>query len=266
MASHIQRGANTSSERLDAVSSASCAPTSRTLWPTLVAAARSAADRDPLLEAVYRRYLFDANDFAAALARINADTLTTPELPNDIALARIEATLENAPAIVTAAERDLIALLREDAAIPEPFTPLLFFPGYRAVQCHRIANQWWREGLTDLASYGQYRAGVQFSADIHPAATLGSGLFVDHGAGIVIGETAVIEDDVTLFHGVTLGSAGKLNGDRHPKVRRGAFLGAGAIILGNIEIGENARIGAGAVVTRAVPAGATVIGPAARPR
>ncbi len=266
MASQIQRDACTSSERSSAESSASCAPTSRTLWPILVAAARAAVQRDPLLAAVYRRYLFDASDFAAALARIIADTLTTPELPNEVALARIETTLKDAPTIVTAAERDLITLLREDAAIPEPFTPLLFFPGYRAVQCHRIANQWWREGLTDLASYIQYRVAVQFSADIHPAATLGSGLFVDHGAGIVIGETVVIEDDVTLFHGITLGSAGKLNGDRHPKVRRGAFLGAGATVLGNIEIGENARIGAGAVVTRTVTAGATVIGPAAKPR
>lgn len=240
--------------------------TPRTLWPTLVAAAHSAVARDPLLEALYRRYLFDVPDFAGALARVIADTLTTPEVAAENALERIEATLQRKPAIVTAAERDLVALLREDAAIPEAFTPLLFFPGYRAVQCHRVAHQWWREGLTDLASHLQYRVAVQFACDIHPAATLGAGLFIDHGAGIVIGETAVIEDDVTLFHGVTLGSTGKISGDRHPKVRRGAFLGAGASVLGNIEIGENARIGAGAVVTRDVVAGATVTGPAAKPR
>lgn len=240
--------------------------TPTTLWPTLVGAARSAVKRDPLLEALYRRYLFEVPDFAGALARVIADTLTTPEVALETAMARIETLLQHQPEIVAAAERDLIALLREDAAIPEPFTPLLFFPGYRAVQCYRAAHQWWREGLTDLASHLQYRVAVQFACDIHPAAILGAGLFVDHGAGIVIGETAVIEDDVTLFHGVTLGGTGKLSGDRHPKVRRGAFLGAGASVLGNIEIGENARIGAGAVVTRRVDPGATVIGPAAKPR
>lgn len=237
-----------------------------TLWQMLLEAARAAVNRDPLLSALYRHILLEVPNFASALARVIADTLTTPQLPERAARERVEALLDRHPAIVTAAERDLVALLREDAAIPEPFTPLLFFPGYRAVQCHRIAHQWWLGGLTDLASHLQYRTAVQFSADIHPAATLGAGLFVDHGAGIVIGETAVVEDDVTIFHGVTLGSSGKVWGDRHPKVRRGAFLGAGATILGNIEIGQDARIGAAAVVTRSVAAGATVIGPAARPR
>ncbi|OLO05318.1 serine O-acetyltransferase EpsC [Salinicola socius] len=237
-----------------------------TLWPALVESAQGAMERDPLLEALYRHHLLEVPDFASALARIIAETLATPQLPEGMVRDRIEDTLKQRPEIAVAAAQDLLVLLREDAAIPEPFTPLLFFPGYRAVQCQRVAHQWWQQGLTDLASCLQYRVAVQFSADIHPAAILGSGLFVDHGAGIVIGETAVIEDDVTLFHGVTLGGTGKLSGDRHPKIRRGAFLGAGASILGNIEIGENARIGAGAVVTRAVAAGATVIGPAAKPR
>ncbi|WP_342594053.1 serine O-acetyltransferase EpsC [Salinicola lusitanus] len=236
------------------------------LWQTLLEAAKSAMNRDTLLSALYRHALLEVPDFASALARVIAETLTTPQLPEEAARKRVEALLDRHPAIARAAERDLVALLREDAAIPEPFTPLLFFPGYRAVQCHRIAHQWWLDGLTDLASHLQYRTAVQFSADIHPAATLGAGLFVDHGAGIVIGETAVVEDDVTIFHGVTLGSSGKVSGDRHPKVRRGAFLGAGATILGNIEIGEDARIGAAAIVTRSVAAGTTVIGTAARPR
>jgi len=236
------------------------------LWPMLTEAARSALARDPLLGDLYRRYLLEVPDFAGALARVIAETLATAEVTPEAALARAEATLDQHPEIVTAAERDLIALLREDAAIPEPFTPLLFFPGYRALQCYRVAHAWWQAGLTDLASHLQYRAAICFAADIHPAAVIGSGLFIDHGAGIVIGETAVVEDDVTVFHGVTLGGTGKLSGDRHPKVRRGVFLGAGACILGNIEIGEQARIAAGAIVTRPVAAKTTVLGPSAKPR
>ncbi|WP_251976678.1 serine O-acetyltransferase EpsC [Salinicola avicenniae] len=236
------------------------------LWPTLLAAAETATRRDPLLAGLYRRCLLRADDLADALAIVIAETCASVDVPEGAALDKVAATLAADPKIADAAARDLLALLHEDAAIPEPFTPLLFFPGYRAVQCQRVAHRWWHQGLTDLASHLQYRASVQFAADIHPAARLGAGLFVDHGAGIVIGETAVVEDNVTLFHGVTLGGTGKLSGDRHPKVRRGAFLGAGASILGAIEVGENARVGAGAVVTRDVEANATVTGPIARPR
>ena len=111
-----------------------------------------------------------------------------------------------------------------------------------------------------MASYLQFRCSCTFSVDIHPAARIGKGIFIDHGVGIIIGETAVVEDGVTIFQGVTLGGTGKLQGDRHPKIRRKAFLGANAIVLGNIEIGEGARIGAGAIVTKSVNAGATVVG------
>ncbi|KFF49959.1 hypothetical protein GY26_05225 [Gammaproteobacteria bacterium MFB021] len=241
-------------------------PSSDTLWPTLVESARSAARRNPLLTPLYRRCLLEVDDLAGALVEIVSEDLATAEVAFAECHAAVAAGLAAHPEIAAAAARDLLVLLREDAAIPEPFSPLLFFPGYRALQCHRVAHAWWRAGLTDLASFAQYRAAHAFAADIHPAAQLGAGLFIDHGAGIVIGETAVVEDDVTLFHGVTLGGTGKLSGDRHPKIRRGAFLGAGCCVLGNIEVGERARVGAGAVVTHPVAADSTVLGPRAAPR
>lgn len=236
------------------------------LWEHLQSAAREAARHQPMLAEYYRRTLLEHADFVSALAGGVVETLASDGVSRDDARYEVRATLTAAPDIVDAAVEDLLVLLRDDAAIPEPFTPLLHFPGYRALQCQRVAHAWWRSGRTGMASHLQYRTACDFAVDIHPAARIGRGIFIDHGAGIVIGETAVVEDGVTLFQGVTLGGTGKLSGDRHPKIRREAFLGAGAIVLGNIEIGIGARVGAGAIVTRSVPPGATVVGPAAAPR
>ncbi|WP_082890221.1 serine O-acetyltransferase EpsC [Halotalea alkalilenta] len=237
-----------------------------TLWAQMLEAAHAAIQRHPLLAGYYRASLLEHDGFASALAGVIARTLASEHVPFEAARDQVREALAAEPRIVDAALDDILVLLREDAAIPEPFTPLLYFPGYRALQCQRVAHAWWQFGLTDLASYLQYRVACDFAVDIHPAARIGSGIFIDHGAGIVIGETAVVEDGVTLFQGVTLGGTGKLDGDRHPKVRRGAFLGAGALVLGNIEIGEGAKVGAGAIVTKPVAPGDTVVGPTARVR
>jgi serine O-acetyltransferase len=168
------------------------------------------------------------------------------------------------PGIVDAAEADLRAVFERDPACKGYLQPFLFFKGYIALQTHRVAHVLWREGRETLALYLQSRGSELFQVDIHPAARIGSGVFIDHGTGIVVGETAVVGDDVSMLHGVTLGGTGAERGDRHPKIGRGVLLGAGAKVLGNIEIGEYAKIASGSVVLKPVPANCTAAGVPAR--
>jgi serine O-acetyltransferase len=174
--------------------------------------------------------------------------------------ARFLASYKKSEQIVHAAAQDLLAVQARDPAAEDLLRPMLFFKGYHAIQIHRLAHVAWDNGERDFALYLQNRTSVALGVDIHPAARLGHGLMMDHATGVVIGETAVIEDDVSILHGVTLGGTGNEQGDRHPKVRRGVMIGAGAKILGNIEIGEGACIAAGSVVLKAVPARVTVAG------
>ena len=142
--------------------------------------------------------------------------------------------------------------------------PFLFFKGFLALQTHRVAHWLWNEGRQTLAFYLQSRSSELFQVDIHPATRIGKGVFIDHGTGIVIGETAVIGDDVSMLQGVTLGGTGAEQGDRHPKVGNGVLLGAGAKVLGNIIIGDNAKVASGSVVLKPVPPGCTAAGVPAR--
>ncbi len=155
---------------------------------------------------------------------------------------------------------DLAAYVERDPACGRLIDPLLYFKGFHAIQSARLSHALWRGRRHDFAYYVQSRASDALAADIHPAARLGKGLFLDHGTGFVVGETAVVEDDVSILHGVTLGGTGKAAGDRHPKVRRGVMIGAGAKILGNIEIGACSRIAAGSVLLKSVPPNSIVAG------
>ena len=137
---------------------------------------------------------------------------------------------------------------------------MLYFKGFHAIQTHRLAHWLLEQGPQGFRLYLQSRSSAVFQCDIHPAAQIGRGIFLDHATGLVVGETAVIDDDVSILHGVTLGGTGKEHGDRHPKIRRGVMIGAGAKILGNIEVGHCARIAAGSVVLKAVPNNVTVAG------
>ncbi|MGB0743029.1 MAG: serine O-acetyltransferase, partial [Opitutales bacterium] len=159
---------------------------------------------------------------------------------------------------------DMIAANERDPACPDILTPLLYFKGFQALVCYRISNYLWLVGRRDLALYLQSLIAETFSVDIHPAAEISCGILLDHATGFVAGETAVIEHDVSILHEVTLGGTGKERGDRHPKVRSGVLLGAGAKILGNVEIGEGAKIGAGSVVLKDVPPHVSVAGVPAR--
>jgi serine O-acetyltransferase len=168
------------------------------------------------------------------------------------------------PAIETAALADITAVRDRDPACPDFLTPFLFFKGYQAIQAYRFSHWLWKRGRPHLARHLQSRASETFGVDIHPAARVGQGVLLDHGTAVVVGETAVIDDDVSMLQGVTLGGTGKQCGDRHPKIRRGVLIGAGATILGNITVGEGAKVGAGSIVLEDVAPFSTVVGNPAR--
>ena len=151
-----------------------------------------------------------------------------------------------------------------DTAVELWSTPLLYLKGFHAIQSYRITHYLWNQNRKALALYLQNQISVAFDVDIHPAAKIGHGIMFDHATGIVVGETSVIENDVSILQGVTLGGTGKESGDRHPKVREGVMIGAGAKILGNIEVGKYAKIGANSVVLQPVPECATAAGVPAR--
>jgi serine O-acetyltransferase len=169
-----------------------------------------------------------------------------------------------APDLVAAALRDLAAIMERDPAARQDIEPFLFFKGYHALQAYRVSHWCWKNGRHAMALYLQSRIARCFAVDIHPAAKLGQGIMFDHAHGIVIGETAVVEDDVSFLHSVTLGGTGKETGDRHPKIRSGVMIGAGAKVLGNIEVGSCARVAAGSVVLQDVPPNVSVAGVPAR--
>ena len=222
--------------------------------------AQTETDLAPLVNAVVLKH----EDLASALSYQMARKLGDQELRAMSVREICEEAYAGEPWIVAAAEADLKAVFERDPACKGYLQPFLFFKGYLAVQTHRVAHVLWKAGRETLALYLQSRASELFQVDIHPAARMGQGLFVDHGTGIVIGETAVVGDDVSMLHGVTLGGTGAERGDRHPKIGRGVLLGAGAKVLGNIEIGEYAKIASGSVVLKPVPANCTAAGVPAR--
>ena len=232
------------------------------LWRQLIAEANCCGD--PIMSRLLGTSIRRHSDFPAALAWLIARKLADATVPADALAAMVIEAHTADPEIVAAAASDLVAIKERDPACPDLVTPFLYFKGYQALQMYRVAHWLWNEGRRHLAQHLQSRASELFGLDIHPAAQIGRRVLIDHGTGIVIGETAVLEDDVSMLQGVTLGGTGKSVGDRHPKIRRGVLIGAGAKILGNIEIGEGAKIGAGSIVLEAVRPYTTVVGNPAR--
>ena len=189
-----------------------------------------------------------------------AERLDHAAFSGDLIRQTYEEALRETPDIGHAFRADLIAVYDRDPATSRFIDPLLYFKGFHALQAHRLAHWLYMKGRKDFAYYLQSRSSSVFQTDINPAAVIGRGIFLDHATGFVVGETAVIEDDVSILHGVTLGGTGKENEDRHPKIRRGVLLAAGAKILGNIEVGQCARVAAGSVVLKSVPNNVTVAG------
>jgi serine O-acetyltransferase len=168
------------------------------------------------------------------------------------------------PGWSTSLRVDIQAVLDRDPACTRFIEPILYFKGFHAIQTHRLAHWLLNSGRRDTALYLQSRSSAIFQVDMHPAVKIGQGIFFDHATGIVVGMTAVIDDDVSILQGVTLGGTGKETGDRHPKIRRGVLIGAGAEVLGNIEVGTCSKVAAGSVVLKPVPEGVTVAGVPAR--
>jgi len=230
------------------------------LWETIRLQTRKQAECEPVLASFLYSTILNHDNFEAALSFHLANKLDSPALPAISVREVIEQAFAADPRIAQAVRADLLAVSERDSACCSLVTPLLFFKGFHALQSYRVANWLWRQGRNSLALFLQNRISAVFAVDIHPAARLGQGIMFDHATGIVIGETAVVEDNVSIMQSVTLGGTGKEAGDRHPKVRKGVLIGAGAKILGNIEIGECARIGAGSVVLKDVPARTSVAG------
>jgi serine O-acetyltransferase len=230
------------------------------LWMRLRQEAEVAYRRAPLLAALFVESILQQPTFEAAIFHRIAVRLANGVVRIDVLIDAFNRACDSEHSIHQAVRADIAAVLERDPACERVIEPFLYFKGYHAVQTHRLAHWLWNNGERDFALYLQSRSSDVFQTDIHPAARFGKGIFLDHATGLVVGETAVVEDDVSLLQDVTLGGTGKEARDRHPKVRRGAMIGAGAKILGNIEIGSFARIAAGALVLQSVPPNATVAG------
>ena len=235
------------------------------LWDILSAEAARVAGEEPALAGLVERSIARHDGLADALSAVIGFKLAGDGLDADKLRRLIADAIARAPTILEAASEDLMAVRDRDPACPDHVTPFLFFKGYQALQAHRAAHWYWTEGRQHLALALQSRLSEVFGVDIHPAARLGRRILIDHATGIVVGETAIIDDDVSILQGVTLGGTGKQCGDRHPKIRRGVLIGAGAKVLGNIEVGEGAKIGAGSIVLGPVEPYTTVVGNPARP-
>jgi serine O-acetyltransferase len=233
-------------------------------WSLLRAAAEETIRAEPHLASQLNAVILSHNDLASALSFQIARKLGDSELGTMSVREICRDAFDADPGIVASAEADLQAVAERDPAIKTLLQPFLYFKGFQALQAHRVAHWLWGQGREALAFHFQSRISELFQVDIHPAARMGSGLFLDHGTGIVIGETAVVGDEVSMLHAVTLGGTGADRGDRHPKIGKGVLLGAGAKVLGNITIGDYAKVASGSVVLKDVPAGCTVAGVPAR--
>ncbi|MBO9125742.1 MULTISPECIES: serine O-acetyltransferase [unclassified Rhizobium] len=227
-------------------------------WVLIRAEALALCEREPVLRPLLTSQVIEAADSATIVARVLAARLSRADVDTAALTTLLQETLT--PDILTDIQADLMAVRKRDPACTTYLHALLNLKGFHALQIHRAAHKLWNDGRVEVASWLSNLASLVFGPDIHPASRIGSGIMLDHGSGIVIGETAVIEDEVSILQGVTLGGTGKETGDRHPKIRRGVMIGAGAKILGNIEIGAFSKVAAGSVVVKPVPAHCTVAG------
>lgn len=230
------------------------------IWDKVRSEAEEDSQSEPMLASFLYSVVLNHKCLESALSFILANKLGSTTVPAVTLRDLIDDAFGGDPAIGVAIRADIEAVLTRDPACRGYSQPLLYFKGFHALQSYRVAHYYWESERKPLALYLQSRISEVFAVDIHPGARLGKGLFFDHATSIVIGETAVVDDDFSMLHEVTLGGTGKAGGDRHPKIRRGVLIGAGAKILGNIVIGEGAKVGAGSVVLEDVPPHCTVAG------
>ncbi len=234
------------------------------VWHRICEEAAAAIAAEPLMGGLVHAGILHHASFERALAYRISMKLASGEMSEQILREIADATYARDPSIIAAARADLVAVFDRDPACHRLMQPLIYFKGYQAVQAYRLGHALWQQGRHDLAYFLQMRVSEVFGVDIHPAARIGQGIMIDHAHSIVIGETAVVGDNVSMLHSVTLGGTGKEEEDRHPKIGNGVLIGAGAKVLGNIHIGYCSRIAAGSVVLEDVPPCKTVAGVPAR--
>jgi len=230
------------------------------VWSKIRTEAEAMVKDEPLLGGVVHMSVLHHASFERALSFRLSLKLASGEMSEQILREIADSAFKSSPDVRQAARADLVAIFERDPACHRLIQPLLYFKGYQAVQAYRVGHWLWNEGRHDLAYFIQMRVSEVFGIDIHPAARIGKGLMIDHAHSIVIGETAVVGDNVSMLHSVTLGGTGKEEEDRHPKIGDGVLIGAGAKVLGNIKVGHCSRIAAGSVVLHDVPPCKTVAG------
>ncbi len=234
------------------------------VWERICEEGQEAVADEPLLGGLVHSSLLHHPTMERALAYRFSLKLASGEMPEQLLREIADEAYAGAPELGQAARADLVAVYERDPACNRFIQPILFFKGYQAMQAYRVGHFLYERGRHDLAYFVQMRVSEVFGVDIHPAARMGRGIMIDHAHSIVIGETAVVGDNVSMLHSVTLGGTGKEDGDRHPKIGNGVLIGAGAKVLGNIHVGHCSRIAAGSVVLQDVPECSTVAGVPAR--
>lgn len=234
------------------------------IWAAVRAEAEEIVRTEPAMASFVFTTVLNQDRLEDAIVERIAQRLDNHVVSAELIRRRFEQALDEDQSFGDFIRSDIAAVYDRDPACHRYIEPVLYFKGFHAIQTHRLAHFLFGRGHKDFAYYLQSRSSEVFQTDINPAVPMGRGIFLDHATGVVIGETAVIEDEVSILQDVTLGGTGKEDGDRHPKVRRGVLIGAGAKILGNIEVGRCSRIAAGSVVLRPVPANTTVAGVPAR--
>ena len=230
------------------------------VWDRICREAEEAIAAEPLMGSLLHQGILHHASFDRALAFRISMKLASEEMSEQILREIADHAFASSPDLVAACRADLVAVFERDPASHRYMQPLLYFKGYQAVQSYRLGHWLWQQGRKDLAYFIQMRVSEVFGVDIHPAARIGKGLMIDHAHSIVIGETAVVGDNVSMLHSVTLGGTGKEEEDRHPKIGNGVLIGAGAKVLGNITVGCCSRIAAGSVVLKDIPSSVTVAG------
>tara|TARA_B100001059_G_scaffold233968_1_gene275254 strand:+ start:403 stop:1227 length:825 start_codon:yes stop_codon:yes gene_type:complete len=230
------------------------------IWERIRRETRDAAAAEPVLASFLHATILNHEELECSLSFHLANLLDNPSAPAMMLRELILEALRDDSEIRGAIRDDLNAILERDSACQELYIPFLYFKGFQALQIHRIGHWLWTHDRQPLALFLQSQMSRQFSTDIHPAARFGHSIMLDHATGLVVGETAVVGNRVSILQSVTLGGTGKEDGDRHPKIGDGVLISAGAKILGNIHVGEGAKVGAGSVVLQDVPAHTTVAG------
>ena len=230
------------------------------VWTRIRTEAEDIVRREPELASFIYENILHHDALETAVAHRVSQRLEHPDVSSDLIRQAFSDAIEDQPSLGEDFRADIVATIDRDPAASRLIEPVLYFKGFHAIQTHRLAHWLLKKGRKDFALYLQSRSSAAFQCDINPAAKIGRGIFLDHATGLVVGETAAIDDNVSILHGVRLGGTGKENEDRHPKIRQGVMIGAGAKILGNIEIGHCARIAAGSVVIKPVPNNVTVAG------